>query len=117
MKVIEFISNRYWLTKESQSKPQPTSKTMPKWYREADRFAKMPNGEYWIGPDKGKIPTWKACPAVLDILTTGYSLLTPCDIEFFLDDAGQIDVKIEDKLYQDFVIRRTPMPQFHHPEG
>lgn len=117
MKVIEFISNRYWLTKESQSKPQPTSKTMPKWYREADRFAKMPNGEYWIGPDKGKIPTWKACPAVLDILTTGYSLLTPCDIEFFLDDAGQIDVKIEDKLYQDFVIRRTPMPQFHQPEG
>lgn len=117
MKIIDFISNRPWLTKDSKSKPVPISKSMPQWYKEADRFAKMPNGEYWIGPDKGKIPTWKACPAILDILTTGYSLVTPCDIEFFLDDAGQIDIKIEDPLYKDFATRRTPMPQFRHPEG
>ena len=117
MKIIDFISNRPWLTKDSKSKPVPTSKSMPQWYKEADRFAKMPNGEYWVGPDKGKIPTWKACPAILDILTTGYSLVTPCDIEFFLDGAGQIDVKIEDPMYKDFATRRTPMPQFRHPEG
>ena len=117
MKIIDFISNRPWLTKDSKSKPVPISKSMPQWYKEADRFAKMPNGEYWIGPDKGKIPTWKACPAILDILTTGYSLVTPCDIEFFLDSAGQIDVKIEDPMYKDFATRRTPMPQFRHPEG
>jgi hypothetical protein len=117
MKIIDFISNRPWLTKESKSKPVPISKSMPQWYKEADRFAKMPNGEYWVGPDKGKIPTWKACPAILDILTTGYSLVTPCDIDFFLDDAGQIDVKIEDPMYKDFATRRTPMPQFRHPEG
>jgi hypothetical protein len=117
MKIIDFISNRPWLTKESKSKPVPISKSMPQWYKEADRFAKMPNGEYWVGPDKGKIPTWKACPAILDILTTGYSFVTPCDIEFFLDDAGQIDVKIEDPMYKDFATRRTPMPQFRHPEG
>lgn len=117
MKIIEFISNRPWLTKDSMSKPDPISKMIPQWYRDADRFAKMQNGEYWIGPDNGKIPTWKACPAILDILTTGYSLLTPCDIEFFLDSSGNIDVKIEDHLYKDFVIRRTPMPQFYHPDG
>jgi len=117
MKIIDFISNRPWLTKDSKSKPVPISKSMPQWYKEADRFAKMPNGEYWIGPDKGKIPTWKACPAILDILTTGYSLVTPCDIEFFLDDAGQIDVKIEDPMYKGFATRRPPMPQFRHPEG
>jgi hypothetical protein len=117
MKIIDFISNRPWLTKDSKSKPVPISKSMPQWYKEADRFAKMPNGEYWVGPDKGKIPTWKACPAILDILTTGYSLVTPCDIEFFLDGAGQIDVKIEDPMYKDFATRRTPMPQFRHPEG
>jgi hypothetical protein len=117
MKIIDFISNRPWLTKDSKSKPVPISKSMPQWYKEADRFAKMPNGEYWVGPDKGKIPTWKACPAILDILTTGYSLVTPCDIEFFLDDAGQIDVKIEDPMYKDFASRRTPMPQFRHPDG
>jgi hypothetical protein len=117
VKIIDFISNRPWLTKDSKSKPAPISKSMPQWYKEADRFAKMPNGEYWVGPDKGKIPTWKACPAILDILTTGYSLVTPCDIEFFLDGAGQIDVKIEDPMYKDFATRRTPMPQFRHPEG
>jgi hypothetical protein len=117
VKIIDFISNRPWLTKDSKSKPVPISKSMPQWYKEADRFAKMPNGEYWVGPDKGKIPTWKACPAILDILTTGYSLVTPCDIEFFLDGAGQIDVKIEDPMYKDFATRRTPMPQFRHPEG
>ena len=117
MKIIDFISNRPWLTKDSKSKPVPISKSMPQWYKESDRFAKMPNGEYWVGPDNGKIPTWKACPAILDILTTGYSLVTPCDIEFFLDDAGQIDVKIENSMYRDFVTRRTPMPQFRHPEG
>lgn len=117
MRVIDFISNRPWLTKDSKSKPVPISRSMPQWYKEADRFAKKPNGEYWIGPDKGKIPTWKACPAILDILTTGYSLVTPCDIEFFLDGAGQIDVKIEDPMYKDFATRRTPMPQFRHPEG
>lgn len=117
MKIIEFISNRYWLKEDSQSKPQPISKAMPKWYSEADRFSKMPNGEYYVGPDSGKVPTWKACPAILDILTTGYSLLTPCDIEFSLDKNGIISAKVEDNLYQDFVTRRDPMPQFHHPEG
>ena len=130
MKIINFISNRPWLTKESASKPVPISKLMPQWYKDADRFAKMPNGEYYKAPkevcpfpkegttdDYGKVPTWKACPAILDILTTGYSLVTPCDIEFFLDDAGQIDVKIEDPMYKGFATRRPPMPQFRHPEG
>jgi hypothetical protein len=117
MNIIEFISNRPWLTRESKSKPDPISKTIPQWYSDADRFAKMPDGQYWVGPDSGKIPTWKACPAILDILTTGYSLLTPCDIEFFLDSAGQIDLNIQDPKYKDFVTRRTPMPQFYHPEG
>jgi hypothetical protein len=117
MKIIEFISNRYWLKPDSQSKPEPISKFIPSWYRQADRFAKMPNGDYWIGPDTGKIPTWKACPALLDIITTGYSLLTPCDIEFSKDSFGNISAKVSDPLYQDFVTRRDPMPQFEQPHG
>jgi hypothetical protein len=117
MKIINFISNRYWLKSDSESRPQSMSKFIPNWYRQADRFAKMPNGEYWIGPDTGKVPTWKACPALLDIMTTGYSLVTPCDIEFFLNDSGSITVKVGDPLYQDFVTRRDPMPQFEHPHG
>ena len=54
MKIIDFISNRPWLTKDSKSKPVPISKSMPQWYREADRFAKMPNGEYWIADQCSK---------------------------------------------------------------
>lgn len=117
MKIMNFISNRYWLKSDSESRPQSMSRFIPNWYRQADRFAKMPNGEYWIGPDTGKVPTWKACPALLDIMTTGYSLVTPCDIEFFINDSGNIAVKIDDPLYQDFVTRRDPMPQFEHPHG
>jgi hypothetical protein len=115
--IIKFVSNRPWLNKESKSAPSPTSRTIPSWYREADRFAKMPNGDYWIGPDKGKIPTWKACPAVFDIMATGYVLKTPCDVEFYIDSKGKINVKIEDKNYQDFCVTREPMPQFKHPQG
>lgn len=114
---IRFVSNRPWLSKESSSAPSVTSRTIPDWYRKADRFATMPNGEYWVGPDKGKIPTWKACPAVFDIMATGYVLKTPCDIEFYIDSKSRINVKIEDKNYQDFCTRRDPMPQFKHPEG
>lgn len=117
MKIINFISNRYWLKEDSNSRPQPISKLIPSWYRKADRFAKMPNGEYWVGPDTGKIPTWKACPALLDIMTTGYSLITPCDIEFLIDDFGNISAKVSNSLYQDFVTRRDPMPQFEQPDG
>jgi len=116
MKIINFISNRPWLDKESQSQPVPISKSMPKWYKEADRFVKDENGEYVIGKDDGKVLTWKACPAILDILTTGYTFVTPCDIEFFINDDEKIDVKIENILYKDFVNKRPPMEQFHHPE-
>jgi len=117
MRVIEFINNKSWTGKESISKPSPISKLIPSWYRKADRFAKMPNGEYAIGPDEGKIPTWKACPAIFDIMSSGYSLLTPCDIEFFIDNDGNIAAKIEDILCKDFINRRDPMPQFEHPQG
>ena len=117
MKIIQFISNKYLLRKDNESKPQLMQKLIPDWYRKADRFSKMPNGEYLIGPDTGKVPTWKACPAILDIMTTGYSYVTPCDIEFFINDSGNIDVKVHDPLYQKFVTRRDPMPQFEHPLG
>lgn len=114
---IKFVTNRPWLSKNSSSKPEPIIKSIPAWYREADRFAKKPDGEYWIGPDNGKIPTWKACPAIFDIMGTGYSLKTPCDIEFKIGDFGKLSVKVFDDKYKDFVTKREPMPQFVNPEG
>ena len=129
-KSIIFRSFRPWLNKESKSVPSSTQKEIPEWYKEADRFAKMPNGEYYKAPreicpfpkegttdDYGKIPTWKACPAIMDAFSTGYVLKTPCDLTFFKNSQGIIDVKIDDAKYKDFCTQRSPMPQFKHPKG
>lgn len=116
--IFTIINNRPWLKEGDISMPTPSLKLMPEWFRKADRFAKNPsNGDFFIGPDKGKIPTFKACPALLDSFITGYTLNTPCDIDFFINDKGIIDVKILDERYKDFVSKRTPMPQFIHPHG
>lgn len=114
---IIFKTNKTWLSAESKSAPQPIIKSIPDWFRKADRYAKDDKNNFIIGPDNGKIPTWKACPAIFDIMSTGYSLNTPCDIEFFKNADKEIDVKIKDIKYLSFVQRRLPMPQFTHPEG
>jgi hypothetical protein len=130
MNVAIFRSFRPWINKDSKSVPSPTQSEIPKWYKDADRFAKMPNGEYYKAPkevcpfpkegttdDYGKIPTWKACPAIMDGFSTGYVLKTPCDITFFKTELGSIDVKIEDERHKDFCSKRLAMPQFEHPKG
>ena len=128
--VAIFRPFRPWIKKNDISTPAPTQKEIPDWYKDADRFAKMPNGEYYKAPkevcpfpkegttdDYGKIPTWKACPAILDAFTTGYLFKTPCDLVFYKNSQGIIDVKIEDPNYKDFCTQRPPMPQFEHPKG
>lgn len=117
-RLIKFVKNRPWLTEKSDSVPKPTIKTIPDWYRKGDRFAvREDTGEYWKNPmDGGKIPTWKACPAIFDIMGTGYVYRTPCDIEFY-EENGQIKVKVLDKKCVDFVQVRPPMPQFKSPMG
>jgi hypothetical protein len=117
MPKIKFISNRSWLSEEAPSAPKPTSKSLPEWYISADRFYKNPHGESYVGPDGGKVPTWKACPAIYDILTTGYVYKTPCDIEFYLDSNQKISAKVLDLKYADFIQNREKMPQFDGPLG
>ena len=128
--VAKFRSYRPWLNKEDISVPVPTQKEIPDWYKDADRFAKMPNGEYYkatkeVCPfpkegttdDYGKIPTWKACPAIMDAFATGYVFKTPCDLIFAKNAQGIINVTINDARYKDFCTQRPPMPQFEHPKG
>lgn len=128
--IAKFTAYRPWITKDSPSLPSPTQTVIPQWYKDADRFAKDPLGDYYKAPkevcpfpkegttdDYGKIPTWKACPAIMDAFTTGYVLKTPCDITFFKTANGSIDVKIEDVRHKDFCTRRLAMPQFEHPKG
>ena len=128
--IITFRPYRPWLNKESKSAPSTTQSVTPQWYKDADIFAKDPNGEYYKAPkevcpfpkegtvdDYGKIPTWKACPAILDAFSTGYVLKTPCELTFFKNAQGIIDVKVESPQYKDFCTPRPPMPQFEHPHG
>jgi hypothetical protein len=125
-----FRSFRPWLNKDSSSVPTPTQSVIPQWYKDADRFAKMPNGEYYAATqmvcpvtkegtanDRGKIPTWKACPAIMDAFSTGYVFKTPCDLKFFKNGFGAINVEIIDPKHKDFCTQRPPMPQFEHPKG
>jgi hypothetical protein len=117
MPKIRFVSNRGWLSEDDASAPKPTSKSLPEWYISADRFYKNPHGESYVGPDGGKVPTWKACPAIYDILTTGYVYKTPCDIEFYFDSNQKISAKVLDLKYADFIQNREKMPQFDGPLG
>lgn len=117
MNKIKFVSNRPWLSSSSSSKPEPSIKEIPEWYRKSDRFIKDENDNYIIGRDGGKIANWKSCPALLDIFSTGYVLKTPCDLDFYIDENNYINVKIKDKNKQDFCTKRGPMPGFSHPLG
>ena len=121
---------RTWIDKKNISVPVPTQTEIPEWYKKADRYAKMSNGEYWqaskeVCPfpkegttdDYGRIPTWKACPAILDAFITGYLFKTPCELVFYKNNQGIIDVKIDDPRYTDFCTKRPPMSQFEHPKG
>jgi hypothetical protein len=115
--IIKFVSNRPWLKKDDMSAPGPIMKTIPEWYRKADRFAKKLDGSFWEGTDKGKVPTWKACPAIFDIMGTGYTLKTPCDIEFTQKNNNELSITIADGRYKDFCTPRQSMPQFKNPAG
>ena len=116
---IRFVANRPWLNAGSASRPGPIIKTLPDWYRKADRFDMDPaTGKPLEAPDGGgKYPTFKACPAVFDVMGSGYSYKTPCDIEIFEDAAGNIQARVLEEQYKDFIQDRMPMHQFAHPPG
>lgn len=106
------------MNKNSPSTPGPIIKTIPDWYRKADRFAVNPaTDEHWVDPfTGGKVPTWKACPAIFDIMGSGYVYKTPADIEV-TEQNGIPNVKILDHKNKDFIQVRPPMPQFVPPQG
>lgn len=113
---INFISNRPWLKKNSPSSPSPTIKNIPDWYKKYPRYAKDPSGSEYKDEFESKIVTWKACPAIYDIMGTGYVLKTPCDIDF-IENNGQLFAIPSKSEYQDFIHYREEMPGFEQPEG
>lgn len=117
MKKIKFLSNRSWLNENSVSRPKPISKFLPDWYKDGDRFLKLPSGEYPTDPIGGKVPTWKACPAVYDTLGTGYTYLTPYDIEVKRDADGNPEIVDPEAHIFPFIHPRGTMPGFPVPAG
>jgi hypothetical protein len=72
-------------------RPEPVQKHIPKWFLDKDKHAQNPDGTYKIdffrnretdAYEVHRIPSWKSCPAILDIFSSGYYLFTPCDITF-----------------------------------
>ena len=113
---IIFHSNKNYNSLDSNENPEPSAKSMPNWYLDAEIYAKDPrNGKFIPNYDGGKLPTFKACPAILDLFTTGYVLKTPCDLKFYKENnMFKVDVPAK---YKDFCDSRPPMPGFKVPKG
>jgi hypothetical protein len=118
-KIIKFIANKAWLDKNSEHGPVTAlSKNLPDWYREYDRYAKDRNGEYIEDPNLGgKIPTWKACPAIYDTFGAGYLYRVPCDIKIERLPNGNLKATVLDSRYQEFIQTRGMMEGFATPPG
>lgn len=118
MKKIKFTNNMPDLNENSKSCPSPSIKNLPEWYMLADKFTKnIFNSDRNVKNSNQKIPTWKACPGIFDAMTAGYVLKTPCDIFFYIDSNGEINVKIQDLKYKNFCTKREILSQFIAPEG
>ena len=129
-KKIKFRQSHLYVLKQDNhpSVPMPVSRFIPDWFSKAPRFAKDHNGDYIKQlpglssakeddpSDFGKVPTWKACPALLDIMTTGYVYRTPCDVEFTIKN-GRITADVKNKKYKTMLDIRGPMPGFPTPHG
>jgi hypothetical protein len=116
MNKIIFHSNREYNLHIKDYYPESTYKVIPKWYSEADKYIKNPNTEeYALNYDGEKMPSFKACPAILDFFISGYVIKTPCDL-FFYEKNGIMKVKSPEG-YEDFCATRPPMPGFIVPNG
>lgn len=97
---VEFIRSRVY----NDSAPQPVIKTLPNWYKDADKY------------NENKKSTYKNCVSFFEGMSAGYALVTPCDIEFKIID-GVPEVLYDRNAFPSFVEKRPKMNQFHHPEG
>lgn len=112
---IIFHSNRNYNMLSDKYNPVPAKNKVPKWYSLSDRYEKNENGEYYLNHLGGKLFSYKACPALLDIFVSGYLYVTPCDITFYKEN-GEYVVKTE-KGYEDFCAARPAMQNFEVPHG
>jgi hypothetical protein len=116
MNKIKFHSHRTYNDSDQNYRPAPSSSVIPEWFAKADKheISEM-TGEPIVYADGKKHPTFKACPALIDIFLSGYMLRTPCDIKFGEKD-GQPGVATA-VGYEGFCKPRRRMKIFPVPEG
>ena len=87
-KEIEFIaqSEKIWNVYE---KPKPASQFIPKWWKDLPDTAES---DFDI-LNRGTNLTVKKCIPTLDMLTAGYIVSLPCDVQVNFNDAGEYYTK------------------------
>lgn len=76
-KEITFVSFQFKFAKEYN--PQPASRFIPEWYKKTTGHIGKKNHPEGI-------PTIKQCVPVLDAITAGYIIVTPCDVFVTIED-------------------------------
>ena len=114
---IIFHSNKIYNKFNLNGNPTPSKKIIPKWFSNADRYLKDSIfNKILINEEGGLMPSFKACPSLMDFYTSGYMYTTPCDLTFYKDKNNNINVKTETG-FEDFCMQRDPMKDFYVPSG
>ncbi len=102
--------------------PEPSRSVIPEWFSSADKHKKMPNGMYELAfvVENGhqtfeRVLSWKSCPALLDVVLSGYILKTPVDINISRVDGQPAITNIEECSY--FCGTRGKQDGFPTPDG
>lgn len=105
--IIKFHSSHSSNNNELNYRPSPVKNHIPQWFLDKDKHKIMDNGNYMVVffQSEGKtiahrMPSWKSCPALLDVFISGYYLFTPCDIvvkkhEHMCDFHGDVELEYD----------------------
>lgn len=112
-KKIIFHSNKEYNSLDKKYLPIPASKLIPEWYLNYSKFLKDSSGNVIESNSGERYLTFKSCPSLLDMFLTGYFLVTPCDLMFYVkDDLPFVKVPAG---YEDFCGEREKMDGFNQP--
>lgn len=113
MNKISFWSNR--VANNNSTTPVPSKKIIPEWFANAKKYWKDENDqEYMVTPEEKGLG-FKSCPALLDIFSAGYLLVTPCDVAIYKQ--GDKKIAVSSPGFEDFCESRPFMGEFNYPEG
>jgi len=114
VKEMQFNSAQVFNNNRVNFEPTASKNVMPKWFLRHGKYKKDEFGKE-VFSEGEKMPSWKACPAVLDTLVSGYVLRTPCDI-LVTKQGGEYKI-IPEKGFEKFVGLRGKELGFPTPPG